>query len=160
MFPSPMLTTPIPMSPTLIPMFPIPIYPFPMFSSPLPNPPFPCCSPSSPHSPSQCPPHPQFPMFPFPIFPISMFPSLILIFPTKAEHESRSLTGTHELTHENTHHEPDPWIQIHSQWQIPKDLGLTFGEQNTHKYPPSVPLLTSQFNGNIWCKLLKLVMYC
>ena len=32
----------------------------------------------------------------------------------KAEHESGLLTGTHELTHENTHHKPDPWIQIHS----------------------------------------------
>src|SRR6266702_96597 len=77
----------------------------------------------------------------------------------KAEHKSRLLTGTHGLTHENTHHELDPWIQIYSQWQISKDLGLTFGEQNTHEYPPWVPLLTSQFKGNIWCKLLKLVMY-
>jgi len=32
----------------------------------------------------------------------------------KAGHESGSLTGTHELTRGNTHHEPDPWIQIHS----------------------------------------------
>ncbi len=77
----------------------------------------------------------------------------------KAEHESGLLIGTHGLTRENTHHEPDPWIRIYSQWQIPKDPGLTFGEQNTHEYPPWVPLLTSQFKGNIWCKLLKLVMY-
>src|SRR6266702_8904089 len=82
----------------------------------------------------------------------------MLIF-NKAEHESRLLTGTHGLTRENTHHEPDPWIWIYSQWQIPKDPGLTFGEQNTHEYPPWVPLLTSQFKGNIWCKLLKLAMY-
>ncbi len=61
----------------------------------------------------------------------------------KAEHKSKLLTGTHGLTHENTHHELDPWIQIYSQWQIPKDSGLIFEEQNTHEYPPWVPLLTS-----------------
>ncbi len=86
-------------------------------------------------------------------------PSQPICSQRKAEHESRLLTGTHGLTHENTHHELDPWIWIYPQWQIPKDLGLTFAEQNTHEYPPWVPLLTSQFKGNIWCKLLKLVMY-
>ncbi len=54
--------------------------------------------------------------------------------PFKAEHESRLLTGTHGLTRENTHHELDPWIQIYSQWQIPKDPGLTFGEQNCYDF--------------------------